>query len=302
MNIVVFFRKLKSYMMPITMIIGIVFYSFFSRFSFLTPYLIFTMLFITYCNIELKEIRLKKMHLWLILIQVVGCILVYGLLYPFNPIVAQGAMICVLAPTATSAVVITGMLGGNTASLTAYSFLCNLTVAICAPVIFAVIGNHSDVSFFAAMIKIGKNILILLILPFALAFLVRRFASPVQRKIHKSQGISFYLWNIALLLVSSQIVYFILDGQKEADSRVEIYIAFAALIICCLQFIIGKTIGSKYNDRIAGGQGLGQKNTVLAIWMAQTYLNPISSIGPGSYVLWQNIINSYQVWKRRKQN
>ena len=52
--------------------------------------------------------------------------------------------------------------------------------------------------------------------------------------------------------------------------------------------------------RISGGQALGQKNTVLAIWMAYTYLNPLSSVGPGSYVLWQNIINSYQLWKKRK--
>ena len=47
-------------------------------------------------------------------------------------------------------------------------------------------------------------------------------------------------------------------------------------------------------------EALGQKNTVLAIWMAYTYLNPLSSVGPGSYVLWQNIINSYQLWKKRK--
>ena len=33
------------------------------------------------------------------------------------------------------------------------------------------------------------------------------------------------------------------------------------------------------------GQALGQKNTVLAIWMAVTYLNPLSSVGPGSYCL-----------------
>ena len=61
-----------------------------------------------------------------------------------------------------------------------------------------------------------------------------------------------------------------------------------------------KTIGSVYNDRISGGQALGQKNTILAIWMAHTYLNPLSSVAPGSYVLWQNIINSYQLWKKRK--
>jgi bile acid:Na+ symporter, BASS family len=45
---------------------------------------------------------------------------------------------------------------------------------------------------------------------------------------------------------------------------------------------------------------LGQKNTVLAIWMAVTYLNPLSSVGPCSYVVWQNIINSWQLWKKRK--
>ena len=49
------------------------------------------------------------------------------------------------------------------------------------------------------------------------------------------------------------------------------------------------------------GQALGQKNTVLAIWMAYTYLNPLSSVGPGSYVLWQNLINSWQLWKKRKR-
>ncbi|MEO4837844.1 transporter, partial [Bacteroides uniformis] len=41
-------------------------------------------------------------------------------------------------------------------------------------------------------------------------------------------------------------------------------------------------------------------NTVLAIWMAYTYLNPLSSVGPGSYVLWQNLFNSYQLWKKRR--
>ena len=46
---------------------------------------------------------------------------------------------------------------------------------------------------------------------------------------------------------------------------------------------------------------LSRKNTVLAIWMAYTYLNPLSSVGPGSYVLWQNLINSWQLWKKRKR-
>jgi len=62
---------------------------------------------------------------------------------------------------------------------------------------------------------------------------------------------------------------------------------------------MGRMIGAKYGERIAAGQALGQKNTIFAIWMAQTYLSPLVSIAPAAYVLWQNTINSYQIWKAR---
>lgn len=72
--------------------------------------------------------------------------------------------------------------------------------------------------------------------------------------------------------------------NSTADVTVEMLIAFAGLVTCCLQFYFGKRIGSAYNDRISAGQALGQKNTVLAIWMAVTYLNPLSSVG--RVVMW----------------
>jgi BASS family bile acid:Na+ symporter len=46
--------------------------------------------------------------------------------------------------------------------------------------------------------------------------------------------------------------------------------------------------------------GLGKKNTILAMWMAQNFLHPIVSIAPAAYILWQNIINSYQLWKKSR--
>lgn len=105
---------------------------------------------------------------------------------------------------------------------------------------------------------------------------------------------------MALAIVSGQTIRSLVNS--DAPVSVEILIALAGLITCCLQFFLGKRIGGHYNDRISGGQALGQKNTVLAIWMAYTYLNPLSSVGPGSYVLWQNLINSWQLWKKRKNN
>jgi BASS family bile acid:Na+ symporter len=31
------------------------------------------------------------------------------------------------------------------------------------------------------------------------------------------------------------------------------------------------------------------------------YLSPVASIGAGCYVLWQNIINSMEIWQYRKR-
>ena len=67
---------------------------------------------------------------------------------------------------------------------------------------------------------------------------------------------------------------------------------------CIVQFWFGKRAGSVQDDSITSGQALGQKNTVFAIWTAYTYLNPLSSLAPGTYVLWQNIFNSWQLWRK----
>ena len=50
-------KIIKPYMMPIAITVGAIFYSFFNYLSFLTPYLIFTMLFLTYCNLKMDDVR-----------------------------------------------------------------------------------------------------------------------------------------------------------------------------------------------------------------------------------------------------
>lgn len=293
-------NKIKSYMMPIAMITGGLLHQYMGMLSFLTPYLIAVMLLITYCNISLKDIRFTRLHMWLIFIQVFGCIGIYLALAPWSPVLAQGAMICILAPTATSAPVITGMLGGNVASLTAYSLLSNMTVVVISPLLFAYTGEVSANSFTHSLWVVFEKVFGLLFLPFFGAILLRKLLPRVHYEIQKAKALPFYLWSIALAVITGKTVQFILD-QENPRYIIEITIALSALVICICQFLIGRRLGRTYNDTVAGGQGMGQKNTILAIWMAQTFLNPISSIGPGAYVLWQNIVNSYQVWRNREQ-
>ena len=117
--------------------------------------------------------------------------------------------------------------------------------------------------------------------------------------LQEKSDISFYLWSIALTIVSGRTLHFILS-QGESNYKIEFLLAVFSLLVCIFQFWLGRKIGRKYQNTVAGGQGLGQKNTILAIWMAQVYLNPIASIAPGLYVVWQNSVNSWQVWRSRR--
>jgi BASS family bile acid:Na+ symporter len=287
-------------MMPIAMTLGILFYEPLSWLGFTTPYLVAVMLFISYSAISLKDIRISKLHLLLVSIQLLGSWLAYQVLCPFNSVVAQGVMVCILAPTATSAIVITGILGGNTSSLASYSLLCNLCVVIFAPLIFVLTGYDDNIPFWQAFLLIFKRVFPILLLPFVVSLALQKFFSATHSVVRRKQSVSFYLWSIALTIVTARTVKFIL-AQESSGYQTELSVAGLAMLACGLQFFAGKQLGRRYGDVIAGGQGLGQKNTVLAIWMAQTFLNPISSIGPGAYVLWQNLFNSYQVWKKRKE-
>ena len=295
-----FIEKLKGYMMPFAMIIGFVFHQQVSELSFLIPYLIFIMLLFTYIKLSWKGVVFTKMHLWLLVFQFVVSILVYAIISPFNPILAQGVLVCILAPTATSAPVIAGMLRGNVLSLTGYSLMSNLLVVLVAPIIFSYIGYH-QLPFLDSATQISQKVFFLLVIPLLLSIIINRFTPKLGLFLKQKTQISFYLWSIALMIVSGRTLEFVI-AQGESNLLIELILALFSLLICVVQFWFGRRIGRKYDDTVAGGQGLGQKNTILAIWMAQAYLNPISSIAPGAYVLWQNMINSWQVWRSRKKN
>lgn len=253
---------------------------------------------------EVGELKPKAWHVWLLLFQTVSCLAIAALLVfcPMDELyreVFEGAMVCLVCPTATAAAVITGKLGGSAASLTTYTLASNLLAAIAVPLVFPLVEPHADITFWLAFLKILSKVFPLLLCPFLLAWLLRIWVPKVHHWLLERHDAAFYLWGVALAIVSGQTVRSLVNST--APGYVEILIALAGLVTCCLQFYLGKRIGGHYKERISGGQALGQKNTVLAIWMAYTYLNPLSSVGPGSYVLWQNIINSWQLWKKRKK-
>ncbi len=290
-------RNVKTIAMPMGMVVGALLCRPISALEewthqMITPSLIFLMLFFTFCRVKPKQMRLSMLHLWMLLFQVVVSVAVFFALNPLSGIIAQGSMICVLAPIAMAAVVIGGMLGADVTTMATYSLLCNMTIAVVAPVILSFTGNGS-----CTFTQILARVAPLLIMPFAAAQVCRFLVPQASRWIGGHSQISFYLWLVSLAVVIARTTAFILD-LHDADFRTEIGLAFAALVICLAQFKVGRMLGRRYGDAVAGGQSLGQKNTVLAVWMSQSFLDPISSIAPTAYIVWQNFVNSYQIYKK----
>ena len=308
-------RFLKNWTLPIAMLIGTLAYLMFAKWSFLapakpyvnsfvsiiTPWLIFAQLLLTFCKIDLKELKPKRWHLWLLMIQGFSCALTAGVLLcvPMGELSKgfwEGMMVCLICPTATAAAVITGKLGGNAATLTTYTLLSNLLGAVMVPLVFPLVEPHEGLTFWVAFLKILSKVFPLLLAPFFVALFLKHYVRNVHRWLMEHSGMAFYIWAFALALVMGQTARSLINSNLSAW-----LVALGGLFTCAVQFLLGKRIGSVYHDRISAGQALGQKNTVLAIWMASAYLHPLATIAPGSYVLWQNIVNSFQLWKKRKK-
>lgn len=261
----------------------------------LTPLLIAGMLFVTFCRVDIRTMRLEWIHLVMLIVQFVGAAIIYHLTLPLlGTTVAQGAMICVMAPIAMAAVVIGGMLGANVTTMATYSLVCNLVTAVAAPPLLHALGNGT-----CTFVEIISRVAPTLVAPFIVAQLCRWLLPRVAAWFASHSSISFYLWLISLVLVLGRTTAFILD--TEASTWMEVELAVAALVLCIGQYALGRKIGAITGDRVAVAQSMGQKNTILAVWMSLNFFDPIASIAPTAYIVWQNLVNSYQIWQHNKR-
>lgn len=294
-----FRNRLKPWMLPIAMLGGVIFHNYMAYLQPLAPYLIFIMLLITFCKVRPSEFRVTSLSWMLLSMQLIGSLIIYLIILPVDKEVATGAFICVFCPTATAAPVITGMLGGSVPRLATFSIVSNIAVAILAPMLFTILGSESTMGFAETTARISMKVVPLIIAPLFLALFMLKTVPSVHRQIAQRQALSFYIWAVSLFIVVGNSVSYIIRHHEDVPRMLAL--AAVSLAVCCLQFIFGRIAGRRCGDKIAGAQGLGQKNTVLAIWMALTFFHPITSIAPAAYVAWQNIINSTQLYIKTRR-
>ena len=307
---------LRDWSLPIAMIGGVAMYLLYVNIplfdsthalaadviSLLQPLLIFSMLFVTFCKIRYTELKPRVWHFILLAFQV-GLFALISLSIAFFRdmpsgvrVLLEAAMLCLLCPTATAAAVITAKLGGSAASLISYTMLINVSVALFAPLFLAFSHPVESGSLLSSFLLILSKVFPLLLLPLLCAELLRKFVPRLHGLlVEKGRNLPFYLWLVALSLAIAMTARAI--ANSDISLLVMAGIAVVSLICCLVQFAAGRWVGARYGERITGGQALGQKNTVFAIWLAYTFLTPVTAIAGGFYSLWHNILNTRQMYK-----
>ena len=306
-------RFLKDWTLPVAMAVGTVVYLLFAFtpqldgageffgpiISDIFPLFMFLILFVTFCKVDFRRLRPVGWHLWVGAFQVAFVIMVVAAVLTFhiqgeNLILLEALLTCIIGPCAAAAAVVTAKLGGDLEEMTTYTFLSNLLTAVMVPVCFPLIDPSVSMGFWHAFFLILYKVCLVLVVPMLLAYVVKHFMHRLHQWVVGVKDLSFYLWGFSLTIVTGTTV----KNIVHADTSVAflVVIALSGLMVCLLQFAVGRYVGHFFHRTQEAGQALGQKNTVFAIWIAYTYLNPISSVGPGCYILWQNVINSIELW------
>lgn len=306
----------KKWTLPVAIAAGTTFYLLFSRVEALAPagdalgpwleaslpYGMFLVLYVTFCKINASDIRPRLWHLWLEVTRLVLSLLLVWLAVSAGSgdtkIVLEGAFACVVCPTAGAAAVITEKLGGSIASITMFTVIDNLVTALLIPLLFPVVEREAHIPFLTMSLLVLRNVASVLVAPLVLAYVTRKFIPRLGDFIRSKHNLGFYLWCFNLSVVTGVTVHNVLCST--VSGAVLLWLLALPLAVAFLLFSLGKGLGKPYGESVCGGQGLGQKNTVVAIWLTVSFLNPAAAVGPGAYVIWQNIINAWQLWYKGK--
>lgn len=314
MKVFSFFRK---FALPCSLVLGALGYLIFANVPFLQPLgdavgprlvklmpvVLFALLYVTFCKIEIKEMKPKAWHFVLQLIRtslallMVIAICLFGKNYE-TKVILEGAFICFICPTAAAVAVVTEKLGGSIGSLTTYTVIANIFTMIIIPSLFPMVEKGADVSFLYMSMMVFRNVTTVLVVPLLLALLSRKFLPRFVDKVKSVKDLGFYMWCFNLTILMGETLRNFL--HSTVSGWILALLLIVPLAVCLVQFAIGKAVGRHWDASISAGQALGQKNTIVGIWLTLTFLNPLAAVAPGAYVVWQNLVNGWQLWYKEK--
>lgn len=307
-------RFLKDWTLPVSIAVGTVSYLTFNYvpvldeagdwlapvFDVLFPISVFMTLFVTFCKVDFHEMRPHRWHAGILVAQLLLITVTVALAWSSDnsKLFYEALLTCIIGPSASAAPVVVGKLGGNISTMTTYTLISSLASALLIPLVFPMLEPAAGITFMEAFLIVLEKVSYVLLLPLVLGWMMQHYLKRLCAWIVSMPDLSFYCWAFSLSITTGITVKNIV--HSTAPIMLLGLISVATFVLCWIQFGIGRGIGRLLGEEVNSGQALFQKNTALSIWVAYMYLNPVSSIGAGCYVLWQNIINSFELWQYRK--
>lgn len=231
------------------------------------------------------------------------CVALVAAYYAFHfpKALLLGGLIVCLAPPANSAPAMTKILGGNPVLALKILIVGHLIACFTIPGIFGYFTGNSG-EYFEMSKRIFNSIQPIISIPLAIALGVRAFYPEIADKVVKFQKYTLHIWCFNVFIIISRASYDIRSMGPEQLWQSGIFqmelILSAAL--CVLLFFLGWYFDRKRHP-IEGSQSMGQKNTMLVIWISQAYAGSVAALCPVFYVVWQNMVLSWMSRGKKKK-
>ena len=260
---------------------------------------IFTLLFFQFVKVSPHDLKIVRWHYKALAFQILSFALLAGLTLVTKGdgrMLLECAMICLICPTASAAGVITERLGGRLGENVTYLVLINVAATFLIPMVIPLIRPSAELGFWAYVGHLALKVFPMLILPSALAWTIRYTAPRLQRKLMRLSQYAFYVWGVGLTLAMIMSTRALLVSHLGALAIAMIVVV--SMAACFGQFLLGRKSEKDRVESLTAGQAMGQKNTGFMIWLGYNYLTPVTSVAGGLYAIWQNLFNSWELYRK----
>lgn len=248
-----------------------------------------------------------KIELRALLVGILLCGVLLGAekMFGLSRAIVLGGMLICLCPPANAAPVMAKLLGGNPILALKIFLVGSVIACFSIPLIFGYFcpppAGLEHLDFMGFSKAIFTSIQPIITIPLAIALGLRSFYPEVADKIVKLQKYTMFIWifNVFILLSKASYEVRAMGVEKlwrDGDFQKT---ALISLVLCVLLFFLGWLCERKSHP-IEGSQSMGQKNTMLVIWIAQLYAGPVAALCPTFYVVWQNLVLSWMSRGRKK--
>ena len=285
---------MKTFLLLISITCGIIL-PYGHDYTFLIRYFLMAMLFFSFLDIKIEKEVITKQHFIILMLLVTVSVIVYVVVSRFNVEAARAVFIAAIGPTAIAAPVIISLKKGKVEFVVFSLLLNNMVIALLIPFILPVImASNAEIS----VNQILLPVVITITVPFIAARLTKYAVPKIWKELVKWKDLTFYLLMLNIYIATSKASYYISNESPDHYDTI-ILIGILTALTCALLFILGHFVGGKKFKEEASFS-LGQKNNGFTIWIALTYMNPVSVIGPVFYVMFQNIFISWKLYKHNK--